>query len=97
MVIAIEKGLTEIKNQLEMRGYETFYIGERPVADAIIYKNRNSHPYFQVNSTPITSLVSSKVMDSKGALLINAENKSIEDILEILKNRTYSPLFYTEY
>lgn len=93
MIIAIENGLEEIKNELDMRGFETFYIGERPVADAIIYKNRNSHPYFQVNSAPITSLVSSKYMDSKGALLINSENKSIEEILEILDNRTYSSLF----
>ena len=93
MIIAIEKGLEEIKEQLENIGYETFYIGERLVADAIIYKNRNSHPYFQVNTGPTTLLSSTKFTDSKGALLINSENKSIDDILQILENRTYSPLF----
>lgn len=93
MIIAIEKGLEEIKNELEARGYKIFYIGERHLADAIIYKSRNGHQCFQVNKSPIMSLSSNKVMDSKGVLLINSENKRIEEILEILENRTYSPLF----
>ena len=93
MIIAIEKGLDEIKENLEVRGYKTFYIGEKPIADAIIYKNRDSHPYFQVDSAPITSLLGSNIVDSGGAFLINAENKSFQEIINILENRTYSPLF----
>lgn len=93
MIIAIEKGLTDIKEALEEKGYETFFIGEKPLADAIIYKNRYSHPYFQVNNMPITSLQSSNTVGFNGALLINAENKSMEEILQILEKRIYSPLF----
>lgn len=93
MIIAIEKGLNYIKRELEKRGYDTFYIGERSVADAIIYKNIDSHPYFQVSSAPTTSLLNSNTIDSRGAFLINAENKSFEEILEVLERKTYSPLF----
>ncbi|HCJ56595.1 YkuS family protein [Lutispora sp.] len=92
MVIAVEKGLERLKEQLESRGYECFYIGENHVADAVIYKDKDNHPYFEVNKFSITNMLSSYSDSPHGALLINAGNKSIDEIVNILTRRTYSPL-----
>ena len=92
MVIAVEKGLENLKEQLEGRGYDCFYIGENRVADAIIYKDKDNHPYFEVNKPTMTNILSSYSAPSHGALLINAGNKSIDEIVNILTRRTYSPL-----
>ncbi|MCQ1531667.1 YkuS family protein [Lutispora saccharofermentans] len=92
MVIAVEKGLKSLKEQLESMGYECFYIGENRVADAIIYKDKDNQPYFEVNKSSITNALSSYGASAHGALLINAGNKSIDEIVNILTRRTYSPL-----
>lgn len=93
MIIAIEKGLENIKEQLESRGYECFYIGEGGEADAVIYKDKDSHPYFEVNKSSMINAYNSLNSTLPGALLINAENKSMDEIIRILTTRTYSPLF----
>jgi len=93
MIIAIEKGLEGLKKQLESRGFQCFYIGEGGVADAVIYKDKDSHPYFEVNKSPMMNKYNSFNSTLPGALLINAENKSIDEIIRILTTRTYSPLF----
>lgn len=92
MVVAIEKGLEGIKSELESRGYEVFYIGENRIADAILYKEADSHPYYEVNNVPsaVSGTIGGKA--AYGALLVNVSNKSIEDILRILDKRVYSPL-----
>mgnify|MGYP000897568037 CR=1 FL=1 len=92
MIIAIEKGLEKIKIELENRGYETFYIGEGKIADAIVYISENL-PYFQVNDSSIKSLYSPNMGNFNGALLINVRNKSIDEIVNIINTRIYSPLF----
>lgn len=93
MVVAIEKGLEGLKQELESRGYDCFYIGEDRVADAILYKDRANHPYFEVNKDSVPNGMSASEYQTKAALLINAENKSIDDIIRILEQKTYSPLF----
>lgn len=93
MVIAVEKGLEDMKQQLESRGYECFYIGENYMADAIVYKDRVKHPYFGVNNRSMTNTATSSASEAHAALLINADNKSVDEIVDILERRTYSPLF----
>jgi len=93
MIIAIEKGLENLKEQLEQKGYKCFYIGEDGVADAIIYKDKDNHPYFQVNNSQSFTSLKDRNTGISGALLINAENKTIDQIIDILNRRTYSPLF----
>ena len=93
MVIAIERGMENLKQQLESRGYKCFYIGEDHVADAIIYNDSMTQPYFEVNKTSMINVSGTYSSHSQGALLINAGNKSIDEITNILTSRTYSPLF----
>ena len=85
MIIAVEMGLENMKQQLESRGYECFYIGERRIADAILYKDRVNQPYFEVNKASATNVSGSKDGNSQVALLINAENKNIDEIVNILE------------
>ncbi len=90
--IAIQKGLEELKNELEQRGYDIFYIGENKMADAVLYKEADPYLYYEVNNIP--SPASASMEDAAfGALLINITNKSTDEIVNILKRRTYSPLF----
>ncbi len=92
MVIAIQRGLDNIKEELERRGNEVFYIGESRVADAVLYKEIDTHPYYEVNNVPSAVSASINGNMSYGALLVNVTNKSIGDIIHILDKRVYSPL-----
>lgn len=92
MVIAIQKGLENIKYELESRGYEVFYIGESRIADAVLYKETDTYPYYEVNNIPSAASASINGNMSYGALLVNITNKSMEDIIRILEKRVYSPL-----
>jgi hypothetical protein len=93
MVIAIERGLEQIKTELERRGNEVFYIGENKVVDAVLYKEVDSHPFYEVNNIPSAASMHYSGNGAFGALLINVTNKSIEEIMQILERRVYSPLF----
>lgn len=93
MNVAIQKGLDELKRELDARGYNTFFIGESKVADAVIYKDRDRFPYYEVNNVPSAAVSSDNANMGFGTLLVNATNKNIDEIVSILHNRTYSPLF----
>jgi hypothetical protein len=90
--IAIQNGLEDLKQQLEIQGHNVFYIGEKQSADAILYKDLNNYPFFAANNIPsTTSSIGGNMV--YGALLINVVNKSVDEIAGILNRRLYSPLF----
>ena len=95
MVIAVENGLGDISRQLRERGYTIVSYPEYAgVVDAFIYKDSisNSNVALQ-NSVEDQSLENYTSSAPQGVLIINARNKNITQIEEILKTRTYSPLF----
>lgn len=92
MIIAVQRGLENLKKELENRGYEVFYIGEHKTADAVLYNEVDTYPYYEVNNLSLA--VSDDTNHAYGALLLNVTNKSTEEILSILERRTYSPLFW---
>lgn len=92
MVIALQRGLEDIKEKLENRGYEVFYIGENRVADAVLYAEADSHPYYEVNNVPSAVSGTMNGKAAYGALLVNVRNKSFDEIINILEKRVYSPL-----
>jgi broad-specificity NMP kinase len=94
MNIIIDNGLDDIKEALKSRGYNVYNIGDNVVADAILYREKDKHPYYEVNNLPsATSSVANGKNSAYGAILINVNNKSIEEIENILNKRVYSPLF----
>lgn len=92
MIIAIQKDLGSIKKELESRGHEVFYIGENKVADAVLYKEVDTHPYYAINNLPSAASASTNGNAAYGTLLVNITNKSMDDIIRIIEKRVYSPL-----
>lgn len=93
MNIAIQKDLEGLKNILEDKGHKVFYIGENQYADAVLYKDMDTYPYYEVNNIPSVSSSTADGNISYGALLVNVSNKSDEEILRILERRLYSSIF----
>ncbi|MGE5679175.1 MAG: YkuS family protein [Pseudomonadota bacterium] len=92
MVIAIQRGLENIKEELERRGYDVFYIGESRVADAVLYKELDAYPHYEAAGIQSAASASVGGNSSFGSLLVNVTNKSMEEIYRILEKRVYSPL-----
>lgn len=92
MVIAIQKDLQSIKDELESRGHEVFYIGENRIADAVLYKDVDTFQHYAVNNIAAEASSTTNRNTSYGALLVNITNKSMDDIIRIIEKRVYSPL-----
>ena len=98
MVVAVQKGLENIKELLREKGYEVVTFGEYnyPI-DAVVYTGNNLETsYIKNNNMPnmtIDTMGHEASQRSYGVLLVNATNKSIEEIDYILKHKVYSPLF----
>lgn len=95
-VIAIQKGLEHIKNQLNMLGYKTVYYDEADLPiDAVIYlEENNDNTLLNINhylSQQYTMLKPN--YNHSGVILINAKNKNIDEIVQIIERRAYGPLF----
>lgn|GEM_PF-2143538 len=93
MNIAIQRGLENLRDVLEGRGHHVFYIGDNEVADAVLYNETDSHPYYEVNNIPSVTASTQGANAAYGALLVNVSNKSQDELLRILDKRVYSPLF----
>ena len=89
--IAIQSGLENIKEKLIDLGYEVFDINERKSVEAIVYMaDGYSIPY---ENQLINMAEGEEMVGGRGAILINATGKTIDDIDYIINNRVYSPLF----
>lgn len=93
MNIAIQRGLDSLRGTLESRGHNVFYIGEDQAADAVLYNEPDTYPYYDVNNIPSATASTAGGNTAYGALLVNVSNKSEDEILRILDRRVYSPLF----
>ncbi|MGI6776837.1 MAG: YkuS family protein [Acetivibrionales bacterium] len=92
IIVAIQKGLEEIKEALESRGYEVVDAESYgyPI-DAIIYKGSSFQvSYISRNNMPTMGL---GIRPNYGVMIINARDKSVDEIEDMLKTRYYSPLF----
>lgn len=84
MVIAVERGLNDIKKHLEFKGYTVVDgYSYRGAIDAYVYENMGFSVIDDFNS------YSQNSAQSAGVLIVNAKNKSPEEIADILKNRVY--------
>lgn len=92
MNIAIQRGLEDLKKELESIGHQVFYIGENKMADAVLYKEVDTYSYYEVYNVSSASVSSADGNLSYGTLLLNVTNKSFDEIRRILEKRIYSPL-----
>lgn len=91
MVVAVTKGLEHLAGQLRSQEFEVVTFGEyaHPI-DAVVYAGSGFH------ANSITSANISMSADTHGrygVFMVNAEGKSADEVAEILRRRTYTPLF----
>ena len=85
MVVAVTKGQTELSSQLRELGYDVVTYGEYNLPiDAIVYSG---------SSLESSQMTNANFGSSYGVLMISANNRTIKEIDNTLKKRTYSPLF----
>lgn len=83
MIVSISDDLKKLSSVLMKHGFEIHNINEGIRSDAYIYSN-NSQSLMNLNES---------IASSNESFIINADNKSLDEILFALKNRVYSPLF----
>ena len=95
MVVAVENGLGAISKELRERGYTIVSYPEyKGVVDAFIYKDEIPSAVGSYQNNGLNqSLENYESTSPKGVLIINATNKDVIKIEEILRTRIYSPLF----
>ena len=82
--VAIQQGLEEIKRGLKNRGYEVVDYNDRGHIDAIVYRSIDSS---------MENVNDSEDGNIHGAILINATDKTIDEIEHIIQTRRYGGLF----
>lgn len=82
--IAIQEGLDYIKEALQNKGYQVVGYDDRGHIDAIVYKSISSS---------MENVNNSEDGNIHGAILINATNKTIDEIEYIIETRRYERLF----
>lgn len=82
--IALQENLQELKVALEGRGYEVVGFNDSGHIDAIIYID---------DYTGFKNINDEGETNHYGAILINANNKTVDEIQYIIENRRYDNLF----
>ena len=82
MIVAYQKGLGETAKKLNEHGYNTVEWTKASTADAFLYTHSDEGLYSKNYHA-----------SQEGMLLVNANGKTLDEILSILKYRVYSPLF----
>ncbi|MGI6427694.1 MAG: YkuS family protein [Natronincolaceae bacterium] len=82
--IAIQQGLDEVKKGLQNRGYEVVGYEDKGHIDAIVYRSVDSS---------MENVNDSENGNIHGAILVNATNKTIDEIEHIIETRRYGGLF----
>ena len=95
MIIGIQKDLKSLKDALIRRGYSVkdIELNQNKYVDIYIYANNQVTGVIeQLNNSINVEDYKNSSFKSRGTLMINAINKNIDQIENIIKNRTYSNL-----
>ncbi len=88
MMIALEKGLEELKPYFAQRGYQVVELDSTSRYDVVIYQNTS------VLSIPTPSQSSVKAgLGAGGVFLICAKGRTADEIETILRQKSYNNLF----
>lgn len=84
MIISVQDNLVDLYEGLRDMGYRVHRLSENVVSDAYIYSE---------TSFGLGNLYDMVPPRENGSLLINADNRSIDDLAYMINHRIYSPLF----
>ncbi|NMA82666.1 MAG: hypothetical protein GX962_02235 [Epulopiscium sp.] len=97
MIIGIQRGLDQLKEQLKERGYYIVEVDQyRHPIDAYVYTATQADGILEnlaVTNQVYTGPEPYDSQSSMGVLMVNAYNKTVEEIEQILRERVYTPLF----
>jgi len=82
--VAVQEDLVNIIEALKNKGYEIVDFNDQGRVDAIVYTG---------NHNGIANLNNHVSNENMGAVLVNAHNKSLEEIEYIIEKRRYGSLF----
>ena len=83
MTVAVQKGLSHMKNTLSELGFDTVVYGEyRFPIDAIVFCGISSE-----------LMMSTEPNITNGVFLVDCTNKTPREVADILHRRLYTPLF----
>ncbi|MDR5658896.1 YkuS family protein [Serpentinicella sp. ANB-PHB4] len=82
--VVVQNNLDSIRDALSQKGYEVVDFNDTGFVDAVIYID---------DQQGIKSVNSSEKLNNQGCIIINAKNRSIEDIEYIIETRRYERLF----
>jgi len=83
MIVAVQKGLSNLKNYLTRRGFDTVYYGDYPYpVDAIVYKG-----------VTVSLLENCHPSGGGGVFFVDCNGKTPFQVAKILSDRLYTPLF----
>ena len=85
-IVAIQSGLENVGRELEARGYEVVHENFDGVVDAILYDSDRSRLSYLNNFDNVIDM-------DRGALVINARGRGIDDIIYSIERRSYESLF----
>lgn len=92
--IALERGLENLKAALEQRGYHAVFEDEiTGYVSAYVYQGENTLGQQALHASLNNSLLSATDSENAGILLINARDRTPDEIIAMIENRVYSPLF----
>lgn len=90
-VVALEDGLEDIKEYLRNKGFRIVAWNDTNSAvDAVVYMGRKLEDIRDTGFLPAAdSAYNYTGSESYGVLLVNAQNRTPQEVYEIIKNRAY--------
>lgn len=85
MIISVDDNLRGLYDELKSNGNDVHLFSENVNSDVVVYSGRNTH-LASLNASLHTAY-------GGGALLINGDNKSVQEIESMIRNRSYSSIF----
>lgn len=85
MIISVDDNLLQLYNDLKSMGYDVHKMSEKVMSDTLIYSGQRN------NFTSIYATFPAQ--DERGVFIINGDNKTSNEIINMIKERSYSSLF----
>ncbi len=91
--IAIDKGLDHLKQELQKRGYMVEAADEITGGISAYIYNDATPDGDKAENSALRKIVTAADKAESGYLLIRAGDKNVDEIVDIIEQRLYSPLF----
>lgn len=92
-VVAVEPELKEISAFLSAHGFKVVELSrENPAVDAIVYTGRKLEDIYNSSFGQGIDALEASVGSLAGALVVNAQGKSPQEVLKILTRRSYESI-----